>query len=755
MLPRLRPPARIWLILVTLGLTAAVSGSAAWLCLQAKSQILADEERELRSLSTVLADQSERAFQAVETVQGSLVETIAGPALIETPEKLDAFLRSKQMHETLADKINGLSHVEALSLVDDHGALLNISRFWPTPAIDVSDRDYFQAATGVTRRKTSISRPVRSRVSGLLNILVTRRIDLGERGFRGLVLCAIDPAYFERLYASLSLGPGSAIALYRDDGTLLARYPAAETATEAPPLPSALFKDTDARGGSSYVRRKSQVDGKDRFTSLRAISTYGLVVVVSSTVEGVLAPWRAYTRDVVLAALLVNLLIGLAAALVYRQRSMYAKACFDARHDALTGLANRACLQDGLARRAEACGGAFALVLLDLDHFKNVNDCAGHAAGDLLLKAVAAALVCALDEGDSVARLSGDEFALLLAATPDVVRVGAKLERVYATLREPAVLGQFAAAASASMGVAFYPTHARDASELMRKADLALYTAKADGRACWRLYEPAMDAAMQAQQAIEAGLRLALRRGELELYLQPVVDIEALRPVGFEALVRWNHPVRGLVSPGEFIPVAEKSGLIVPLGNWVLRAACEAAAHWHDGLTVSVNVSAVQLLDGRLVETVSDALAASGLAAGRLELEITETVFLEQSGPVGATLRGLQRLGVKIALDDFGTGFSSLRCLVGFPFDRVKIDQSFVRGMEASAKHRAIVRMVIGLARDTGIAVTAEGVETRVQLDQLRAEGCMQVQGFYFSKPKPVAEALAFSCAPHPLASAA
>ena len=381
-----------------------------------------------------------------------------------------------------------------------------------------------------------------------------------------------------------------------------------------------------------------------------------------------------------------------------------------------------------------------AVLCLDLDRFKPVNDTLGHPVGDALLRAVAARLLACVREGDTAARLGGDEFAVLQAGAGQPEAAGALARRLVEALSAPYEVLGHQVVVGASVGVALAPGDGRDPDELLKRADMALYRAKADGRGTFRSFEPGMDARLQARRLLELDLRKALAAGELELHYQPLVDLRTGAVSALEALLRWRHPARGLVPPGEFVPLAEEIGLIVPVGGWVLRRACADAAGWPGGVRVAVNLSAAQFRGRELVAAVVGALAAAGLAPARLELEITETVLLRDGEATLATLRELRALGVRIAMDDFGTGYSSLGYLRSFPFDKIKIDRCFVRDLGASADCEAIVRAVTGLGGSLGIATTAEGVETEEQLERLRAEGCDEAQGFHLGRPMPAAD---------------
>ncbi|HMM88709.1 EAL domain-containing protein [Bradyrhizobium sp.] len=414
-----------------------------------------------------------------------------------------------------------------------------------------------------------------------------------------------------------------------------------------------------------------------------------------------------------------------------------------ARHDALTNLPNRTLFREQLekALRLARRSDQLAVFCLDLDHFKDINDSLGHPVGDALLKEVARRLGECITENDTVARLGGDEFAIVqFCSDCEPSAVAALASHVVEKVSAPYEVGGHQLVIGVSIGISLAPEDGKNPDELLKKADLALYRAKEDGRGTYRFFETGMDARAQARRLMELDLRAALQRDELEVYYQPIRDVAKDVVVGFEALARWNHSLRGMISPANFIPLAEETGLIVPIGEWVLRQACMDAAGWSQNVGVAVNLSPVQFKNPDLVATVKQALKDSGLPAHRLELEITESVLLQNSEATLSVLHELRAFGVRISLDDFGTGYSSLSYLRSFPFDKIKIDRSFVTELATREDSMAIVRAVTGLGKSLGIVTTAEGVETDAQFDLLRQEGCTQAQGYLFSPPRPAAE---------------
>jgi diguanylate cyclase (GGDEF)-like protein len=406
-------------------------------------------------------------------------------------------------------------------------------------------------------------------------------------------------------------------------------------------------------------------------------------------------------------------------------------------NDVLTGLPNRTMFQqqlEHLFRASEGNGSLFALHCLDLDQFKVINDTLGHPAGDTLL-VEAGRRVLEAARGHFVARLGGDEFIVLQTVGDDRNAIDRLARDILDTMAQPLVIDGNELVPSTSIGIAIAPQDGGDGQTLLRNADLALYRAKEAGRGTFAFFEESLNQRAQERRQLETDLRLAIERGEFELYYQPLFDLEQNRICSFEALIRWNHPTRGQISPVDFIPVAEDTGLIVPIGAWVVREACALAAHWPEHIRVAVNVSPVQFHRGSLNETILRALADSGLAPARLEVEITESIFLEGSDATLRLLHSLRSLGVRVALDDFGTGYSSLSYLQSFPFDKLKIDRSFIQNLLTRDGASAIVRAITELAHALNIETTAEGVEETAQLLELRAHGCSSVQGFLFAEP--------------------
>lgn len=429
---------------------------------------------------------------------------------------------------------------------------------------------------------------------------------------------------------------------------------------------------------------------------------------------------------------------------ITERRRVEAQIVHLAHHDVLTDLPNRALLRQRLDEELDGVrrgGRSLSMLMLDLDRFKDVNDTLGHPIGDALLKAVTERLRGCVRETDTIARLGGDEFAIVQKVMEPDSETVVLAKRIQEAISASFDIDGHHVVIGVSTGVAVAPGDGTDPDQLIKNADLALYRAKSEGRGTYRFFEPEMDRRMQERRGLERDLRNALVKGELVLHYQPLVNIERDEICGFEALLRWQHPVRGRLPPSEFIPLAEDTGLIVPIGEWVLRQACSEAANWPGHLKIAVNVSPAQFKSGKLVEVVVNTLATTGMAAHRLELEITESVMLDDEHVAHDALTHLHNLGVRLALDDFGTGYSSLSNLRKFPFDKIKIDRSFVSDLsEANVDALAVVRSLAQLGVSLGIATTAEGVETKEQVEHVRVEGCTEMQGYYICRPSPASD---------------
>ena len=437
--------------------------------------------------------------------------------------------------------------------------------------------------------------------------------------------------------------------------------------------------------------------------------------------NGVFHGYRGTTRDIT------------------RRKTDEARIDFLARHDSLTNLPNRGLFRERLERSLVEIrqGKSLAVMILDLDKFKGVNDTLGHAVGDSLLRAVGERLSACMRNIDTVARVGGDEFAIVQVGLEDPYEAAAFAHRIADAISQPYEIDGHRIGTRVTIGIAVTPWNGIDPDQLLKNADIALYRAKEDNPGTWRFFEPEMGLLVEARRSLETDLHSALGNSEFELFYQPFYNVQSREICAFEALLRWRHPLRGMVLPDQFIPLLEETGLIVPIGEWILREACAQAATWPEQISVSVNLSSVQFRSRTPVDAIVDALSASGLAANRLELEITETVLMQNDEAALAALHQLRELGCRISMDDFGTGYSSLSYLRSFPFDKIKIDRSFIQDLTKKESGIAIVHAIAALGTSLQLATTAEGVETMEQFAIVRAEGCTEVQGYFFSPPKP------------------
>ncbi|OAS27317.1 diguanylate cyclase [Methylobacterium platani] len=876
------------MVALSAGLLAVLATTSAGLLVQGlHGHAVATTERGLVGFSTVLADQADRALQAIELVQDSVIREFR-TAGVAGEADYAAVAATPVLHEALKTRIAALPQVNAVTVIDRHGNLMNFSRYWPIPTVNIADRDYFKALAGDPALDRAIGRPVQNRGDGVWTIYIARKVRAPDGSFLGMVLGAVELGYFARLYAAIAPAPDAVVSLFRNDGTLLVRYPERDGSVGQTFPGTAALRIALTSPAGGVFRTVSPIDGQDRIAGTRALARYPMILSVSRTAQASLAAWRQQAWLIGAATLILDLglagvaLLGLrqtraqarlaaaeaaraaaearergerelsaqhaqfgialdhmtqglclfdgddrlivmnaryaqmhavpealrrpgtpvaaliahlgvadaradlltaacariaagrlparftcdladgrAIAVVHvpipeggwicthedvtERRRSEARIAHMAGHDALTGLPNRAQLQGRLdaALAERGAGEAVSVLCLDLDGFKEVNDTYGHPVGDELLRLVARRLRDAVGTAALVGRLGGDEFAVMRCAPSHPAGVAALAERIVRLLRQPFEVQGHEIGIGVSIGLATTEAAGTTTAELQRQADVALYQAKAAGRNGWCLFDPAMDADLQRRRQLATDLRCALAEGQLELHYQPIVAADGTGVRACEALLRWRHPREGFVSPGEFIPIAEATGQIRRLGAWALGRACADAAAWPADIKVAVNLSPVQFVGDALVDEVTRALASSGLPPGRLELEITESVLLQDDEATLAILHRLRALGVSTAMDDFGTGYSSLSYLRRFPFDKIKIDRCFVAGLGEAGEGGGsdeIVRAAVGLGRALGMIVLAEGVETAEQAARLREVGCDELQGFLFGRPCPAGE---------------
>lgn len=718
-----------------------------------------DTKLELRNLALVLARYTENSLQSIELLEEGVVAMVDALA-IGSVEQFNERIAHYQIHQELRARAQALPDVEALFLTNEVGLTIASTRAWPQTIFSIADRPHFSELRSNPSLHSYLAPAARNFQTGTWNIYLTRRLTTADGRFLGIAGAGIGLDRMESFLARLALAPASAIGIWRKDGVLLARYPQAPSAIGRPSIPgTAMFSNVLATSDSATIEGVSRIDGSHRITAVQAVNGYPVAITVSRTTKDVLSLWR---RQVTFAAAGLLLATILALSFVFQgirhlanrdllekthvkmgileeQRRAAAKINHLAHHDALTGLANRTLFQTKLEQAVEQTKqeGTCAVLFLDLDHFKDVNDAFGHSIGDKLLQAVSERLKAQTQADDTIARLGGDEFAIVHLCVSSHKGSHEELaHRVVEALAVPFDLDGHHLAVSASIGVAIATRDNSDTAQLLKNADLALYRAKSNGRGQFQLFRAEMEAHAQMRRTMLADLRHSIAAEEFELAYQPKVDMRTRAITGYEALLRWRHPEQGMIMPDRFIPLAEETGLIIPLGEWVLHQACANAAQWPNHATLAVNLSPVQFTSGRLTEAVEEALSISGLPASRLELEITETVLLRDTDSTLATLHRLHALGVKITLDDFGTGYSSLGYLQRFPFDRIKIDKSFVQSLGERRESDAIVKSIITLCQALHMATTAEGIETEEQAASLLAAGCDEGQGYLFGRPQ-------------------
>ncbi|QRM31307.1 EAL domain-containing protein [Microvirga sp. VF16] len=733
-------------IIISLSILAAATGiiGAAFLFVRGHNDDLARAEGDLANLALSLQERTDGVFQSIENVLRDVIGRI--PQACLKAHEFDGFAASQATKAILVGACHSLSQIVRIDLVNAKGRIVGSST--PRPMSDpiyLKDTSYYRALATEPSLTLYLGEPMRIRAAEKWVLSLARKIEDTDGKFLGVIVATVDLGHFERIFKDHLRTHSQAITLYRRDGIILAHSPHSERALGRRVWrPNTPLQRLIAKNIPTLIRDVSWIDRKERVVALHPLAHYPAGISVSRTVSELMAGRRLESRMVAFFAYLMD--IGIEAATLLGLRHVRtgilraASESYLSRHDVLTKLPNRLQFVEDLKRTflaSQRSGTDFALLLLDLNRFKDINDSFGHGAGDEIVQTVARRLRERLRKTDLIARIGGDEFAIIQRPIRNRQQVIDLVMAIQTAMRAPCTAGNTEIDVGLSIGVAIASSVGKTSTELMKAADVALYAAKSDSSSSYRLYDADIKDARAERRALEGALKSALENKELDLFYQPILDLATNQMWGCEALARWKHPTKGMISPLQFIPTAEESGLIGPMGDWILEEACSTAMTWPttsaQPLKVAINLSPVQFRSRDVLASVKRALEISGLPAQRLVLEITESVKLTEEAT--ATLKKLKGLGVSIALDDFGTGYASMSYLSSFPFDKIKIDQSFVRNMLDSPDSRAIIKATIGLAKDLKMSTTAEGVETEEQLNALRLAGASQAQGYLIAKP--------------------
>ncbi|MGO4573367.1 bifunctional diguanylate cyclase/phosphodiesterase [Microvirga sp. 2TAF3] len=739
-----------WILIFSAFIAVAATAGATAFILRGYTDDVAQAKKDLTNLALALAGPTDEALQAIEALQKVIFERLNKSGIL-TGEDFRKVGANRTIYEILAAKAGELPQVNSLTIIDEAGIVIATSKRWPIPNdIYVADRAYFQSLSSDPQLQIYVSEPLVARITGKKAVIFARKITDINGGFIGVIVASIDLRHFDNICRNLVQAPTVSIGLYRCDGVFLAQLfnqglSFSKNNTDRCSEITRQILD-DGKSVSSFT---SPMDRRERIVAVQSLDHYPVCVVVSEAAPNIFSGWRIESALIGVIALLMNLAIGIAGFMGLKQlRDSLVRVeseSFLARHDVLTMLPNRLLFQEEMEQaisQMRKTKKQFAVLLLDLGGFKEINDTYGHPVGDLLLKAVAGRLQRTVRKVDFVARVGGDEFAVIHHDIENRQDTSELADRLIAEMYKPFEIAGKRLSISASIGAAMAPEHGLNLNDLLRAANIALYAAKSDPKDDFRFYDAKMNDQRLAQKAFEDDLRHAVDNNEFEVFYQPILELHTDQIWGFEALVRWKHPKKGYILPASFIPLAEETALIGPLGDWVLQEACSTAVKWPSPFKVAVNLSPAQFKTRDILASVKQALSESSLPPERLALEITETVLLDQT--VNTTLREIKKLGVSISLDDFGTGYASLSYLRSFPFDKIKIDRSFVSEMLQAPDSRAIVRATLALARDLKMTTTAEGVETQAQLRALTEAGATQAQGYVISEPLPVDKVLPF-----------
>ena len=730
------------IIFLSIVIAAVAVMGAAFLFVREYNDDLARAEDDLANLARALQERTDGALQSIENVLRDVVGRIPQASLREG--EFDGFAASQATKAILIGASHSLPQIIRIDLINARGRIVGSSNpHLISDSFYQKDTSYYRALSTDPSLSLHLSEPVRIRATGKRVLSLAQKIKDAEGSFLGIIVSTIDLGHFERIYTDHLRTRSLAITLYRRDGIILAHCPNTERALGHRVWnPNTPLQRMIAKNSPTLIRDVSWIDRQERMIALHPLANYPGGIAVSRTMAEIMAGRRLEARLIGFIAHLMDITIDTASLLGLRHvRTGILRAASESylsRHDILTKLPNRLLFLDELKRTflaSRRSGADFALHLIDLNRFKDINDNYGHVVGDEIIRSVARRLRERLRKSDFIARIGGDEFAILQRPIRDRQQIIDLIMAIQAAMKVPCTAANTEIDVGLSIGVAAASSDGKTPTELMRSADIALYAAKSDSESSYRLYDANIKDARAERRALEEALKSALENNEFELFYQPILDLTTNQMWGCEALVRWKHPTKGTISPLQFIPAAEESCLIGSIGDWVLEEACSTAMTWALPLKVAINLSPVQFKRRDVFASVKKALNISGMPAHRLVLEITESVKLTEEAT--ATLKRLKALGVSISLDDFGTGYASMSYLRSFPFDKIKIDQSFVRGMMDSSDSRAIIKATIGLANDLKMSTTAEGVETEEQLNALRLAGASQAQGYLIAKPMP------------------
>ena len=711
-----------------------------------KERTLDAAKKQLETLSATFEQYVIRTVRNADTITKYVKSEVQRSSPQEALEKLkDSGLLDHDIYE-------------GVNILDEKGILIASTFPNSTLGNDFSDRSYFKSHRDHFVNSLIISNPVLSVDFKTPFIPITRRLNKPDGSFAGIVTIRLQPSQLTSFYRRAELSTSDYITVVGLDGIVLARRignieSSAETFRDSTVVRLHAINPTGTDIGIG-VHTKIE-----RIISYRTLDDYPLIVVMGTSLETVLREYKQrqliykwVAAIITLATVLVALLLS--RSITRRNRAVHGlikseqRMALLATHDPLTQLPNRTLLEDHASHQlklADRNGSAVAVLFVDLDNFKYHNDAYGHEAGDAILREVAQKVSNIIRSSDMIARIGGDEFVIILGNLDQPACAASRVAAdILKSLGMPFSIGNRAITTTASIGISIYPQDGRNLQALLRSADTAVYRAKEDGRARFTFFEAEMNAKAEERLYVEEELRNAIALDQLELYYQPQIDLVTKRPSGVEALLRWNHPEMGMISPNDFIPIAERSGLILSIGEWVLHEACRQNREWQNQglkpLPVAVNFSALQFRQVDVVESVAAALTASGLAPDSLEIELTETMIAGNPELIGERLKRLKALGITLALDDFGTGYSNLQYLKTLPLNVLKVDRSFVMETPDHPEASAIAKAIINMGMSLGLRVIAEGVETIEQANFLTVEGCSFAQGYLFSRPLKAAD---------------